>query len=628
MSELSKQIEKILCSYIQNPDNPFENMNLATTYYHLGQTASAVSFFLRAAERFDQEKNKPQIYYCLFMIGLCFEQQGNRTEHARSMYKRAITEFPEFPEAYYLLARSYERATEYNDGYHYANLALSLCDFDKWRMPSLFPFGKWALKFERAICAWWIGKPKECREELKDLFDNHLEEMDQIHIDTLERNLMNLGSGPESQALRKYTREQHKNLRYQFWGSSNIEENFSQTYQDLFILAMFEGKENGTFLEIGGALPFKGNNTALLERDFNWTGISIENQKQFVDQYRKERPKTKVLHEDALTMDYDKAIRDKFGNVDTIDYLQLDIEPARLTLECLKKIPFDKYKFGVITYEHDHYVDITKKCREESRKFLSDLGYQLLVSNISPDDKSPFEDWWVHPDLVSKQALEKMQVLDDNIKPADKYMLPGPIKQNYSFGVLGSVNNHSSKRAFIVDNFYNDPMAVREFALKQEYIQGGFGRGFIGARTKDQFLFSGLKEKFEEIMGMKITKWEEHGMNGRFQKNIAGEPLVYHCDSQRYAAMIYLTPDAPVGTGTSTFQHRDTKIFHNSHPDILKAFDPECHLDGNKYDVVDRFGNIFNRLVIFDSGCIHAATDYFGWKDENCRLWHMFFFDV
>jgi hypothetical protein len=172
-------------------------------------------------------------------------------------------------------------------------------------------------------------------------------------------------------------------------------------------------------------------------------------------------------------------------------------------------------------------------------------------------------------------------------------------------------NYHDHKRAFIVDNFYHNPMAVREFAIDQTYVEGGIGRGFIGRRSEKQFLFPGLKESFEDILGLKITAWEEHGMNGRFQLNMAGEPVVYHCDSQRFAAMIFLTPNAPPESGTSTFMHKESRVFHNSSPDIMKAF-----------------GNIFNRLVIFNGGCIHGASTYFGSSFEDGRLWHMFFFDA
>lgn len=186
-------------------------------------------------------------------------------------------------------------------------------------------------------------------------------------------------------------------------------------------------------------------------------------------------------------------------------------------------------------------------------------------------------------------------------------------------------NYKDSKRAFIVDNFYDNPDAVREYALEQEYFDD---EGYIGRRTRKQFLFPGIKESFEEIIGKKITKWEDYGMNGRFQFNYSGEPLVYHCDRQHWAGMIYLTPDAPPQCGTSTYRHRETKIHHNSHPDIMKCFNQKTFLDRTPYDRIDSFGNVYNRLVIFDGGCIHSASEYFGSCLEDCRVWHMFFFDT
>lgn len=186
-------------------------------------------------------------------------------------------------------------------------------------------------------------------------------------------------------------------------------------------------------------------------------------------------------------------------------------------------------------------------------------------------------------------------------------------------------------RAYIVDNFYHNPHDIRRFALAQEYFDD---EGYIGRRTRQQFLFEGIKESFEEIMGKKITKWQDYGMNGRFQHNYAGEKLVYHCDAQKYAAMIYLTPDAPPQCGTSTYVHRETGVYHNSQlnwdegGNASKVFPGKTFLDKTPYDTVDSFGNIFNRLVIFDGGLIHAASEYFGSELDDCRLWHMFFFDA
>lgn len=191
-----------------------------------------------------------------------------------------------------------------------------------------------------------------------------------------------------------------------------------------------------------------------------------------------------------------------------------------------------------------------------------------------------------------------------------------------------NIDHDTNKRAIIVDNFYKDPDAIREFALSVEYDQGGIGRGYIGNRSKDQYFFEGIKESFEHIIGKKITTWEDHFSSGRFQYNPAGEPLVYHCDENRWAGMIFLTPDAPPECGTALFRHKQSGIMHNSHPELYKAFNQKTFLDGTPYEEIDRFGNVYNRLVIFDGGCIHAASEYFGSELNDCRLWHMFFFDT
>jgi hypothetical protein len=187
--------------------------------------------------------------------------------------------------------------------------------------------------------------------------------------------------------------------------------------------------------------------------------------------------------------------------------------------------------------------------------------------------------------------------------------------------------NTYKKRLWVVDDFYSDPHAIRNFALTREYVEGGFGRGFIGRRTVEQFLFPGLKESFEAIMGEKIVEWETHGMNGRFQSCHAGEPLVYHADSQRWAGMLYLTPDAPFCTGTTMFAHRQTRARDKHYPELWKVFPADTWLDRTPYEPVDVIGNVFNRLVIFDAGLIHAASEYFGHDKESGRLWQMFFFD-
>ena len=50
--------------------------------------------------------------------------------------------------------------------------------------------------------------------------------------------------------------------------------------------------------------------------------------------------------------------------------------------------------------------------------------------------------------------------------------------------------------------------------------------------------------------------------------------------------------------------------------------------DGTQFEKIDDIGNVYNRLVIFNSSQLHAATEYFGDAINNARFFHMFFFDV
>lgn len=200
-----------------------------------------------------------------------------------------------------------------------------------------------------------------------------------------------------------------------------------------------------------------------------------------------------------------------------------------------------------------------------------------------------------------------------------------------------TVNSNFNNRCWVVEDFYDNPEQVREFALWQYFFPG---EGAVGSRTRKQFLFDGVKEKFEGIMQKKILDhtesghgWLDGGINGRFQTCTAGTPLVYHCDAQKWAGMVYLTPDAPPECGTTFFRHKETKVRHNSHIDWASGqgnvvFNQKTFLDRTPYEPVDSIGNVFNRLVIFDGGLIHAASEYFGWDLDSSRLFHMFFFDT
>jgi len=626
----NNNLNNLTHNYIFNTENFQANFDLATEYDRLGHFAPAVSYYLRAAEVADDNN---LAYAALCKVASCYDRSSRRKCSVTSTLQQAIALMPNRPEGYYLLSKYYERTRDFTDGYYLLTIATKLCDFDL--EPLIIDtgyYGKFQILYEKSQNAWNTGKSDDARKTLQDLVDDHWHELNEEYQENVKKHLgSNVGWGPEKLSHRTYYQEFYNKLKFKFPGVENIKQNYSQVYQDLFVLYMLQGKKNGKFLEIGGAQPFKGNNTALLESGFGWSGVAVEWFEEYVNEYRAARPNINVYHLDARYLDYEKIMPWHFDK-EVIDYLQLDIEPSNSTYDVLLKIPFHKYKFAVITYEHDHYSDHHRLYREKSREYLREKGYELVVGNVSPIKNIPFEDWWVHPDLVDRALIDQIKkdnysevVIDDHLFDTGKDRSL-PMINVKSDPLL--VNPKAMKGLWVVDNFYQDPMSIRKFALEQEYHQGGFGRGYIGRRTFKQFLFPGLKEAFEKIMGQKIIEWESHGMNGRFQYNSEGEPLVYHVDSQKWAGMLYLTPDAPYETGTRTLAKKGTDIRHLSHPDIMTCFRPGSqNLDKTIYEDVDIIGNVFNRLVIFNAGYLHAASGYFGWTPENCRLWQMFFFD-
>ena len=198
------------------------------------------------------------------------------------------------------------------------------------------------------------------------------------------------------------------------------------------------------------------------------------------------------------------------------------------------------------------------------------------------------------------------------------------------------LNETPKPRFYVVDDFYEDPYAVRDYALQQVYYEN---QGAVGLRTLEQFLFDGVKERFEQIMQRSIPDhtesgygWYDKGINGRFQSCKAGVTSVFHMDAQSWAGVIYLTPDAPPQSGTSFYRHKVSKIRHNDEinwdaGEGIRVFNQHTFIDPTPYERVDTVGNVFNRLVIFDGKLLHSGHDYFGWDIASSRLFQIFFFD-
>ena len=404
-----------ITTYALDPENAQNNFNLAKWYYDQGHYAPAFTFFLRCADRTDDDLLG---YESLILAFHCSDISGGRNHTSQTLLEHAICLLPERPEAHYFVCKMYEKYGDHHHvSYRTAHLALKICDFDLPPLPVDVGYpGKYAFIFQKAYMGYNWGKGTECRLLYRDLIENY--DMNDDYIKSVEDNLNTIGCGPVEVAYKSY--DKSKNLRYKFDGYEKIEQNYSQVYQDMFVLSMLNGKTDGTYVEVGSGDPFWGNNTALLEKDFNWKGVGIEIDDKVVSKYTKLR-NNKVYCKDALEINYEKFLLENFdGNV--IDYLQLDCDPTKNTFQILMSIPFDKYRFRVITYEHDHFIDISQTYRDKSRRYLQLMGYELIANDIGPTDWFSFEDWWVHPDFVDKDNIKQMKNISKGVNNVQRYM--------------------------------------------------------------------------------------------------------------------------------------------------------------------------------------------------------------
>jgi hypothetical protein len=186
--------------------------------------------------------------------------------------------------------------------------------------------------------------------------------------------------------------------------------------------------------------------------------------------------------------------------------------------------------------------------------------------------------------------------------------------------------------SIIVDDFYSNPEEVRDFALSQEFEVEG---NYPGYRTKS-FLNDSVKNTIQEILepyAGKITSWGGD-YSGSFQYTLATDRSWIHADSWTdWAAVCYLTPDAPLSSGTGLFKHKDSGLRGWNYKEHTKEESEQAphriypH-DYTKWEMVDRFGNVFNRLILYRADLYHVSLDYFGKTPEDGRLFQVFFFNT
>jgi len=194
----------------------------------------------------------------------------------------------------------------------------------------------------------------------------------------------------------------------------------------------------------------------------------------------------------------------------------------------------------------------------------------------------------------------------------------------------------------VIHEFYDDPDAIRQFALAQKYTycheMKSISYVFPGSRTKDLFelnptLYERVCKKLVSVFHIPehdVMRW---AISTSFQ--IVGEEygsgLIHQDQNTIFAGVLYLTPDAPLDSGTSLFRknknYNDAEYKQGIADNDQRFKDKQpINFDYHRmFDEVVRVNNVYNTLILFEGDIHHCANKFFGTTNSNSRLAQVFF---
>jgi len=170
---IMSNIEKKLIEYALNSEDPKINYEIAMEYDSLNQVASAISHYIRCAERTD---NKLLAYECMLRGGLAIRRLGSRIYTEKSFFQNAVNILPDRPEAYAFLSDILSEKGEIHHAYTYCCIG-EMCA-QKDHLPLLNSIKQYGGIFELKIKKIIYAKKCGLKEE-------------DTYLQTIENNLKN-----------------------------------------------------------------------------------------------------------------------------------------------------------------------------------------------------------------------------------------------------------------------------------------------------------------------------------------------------------------------------------------------------------------------------------------------------
>jgi hypothetical protein len=197
-----------------------------------------------------------------------------------------------------------------------------------------------------------------------------------------------------------------------------------------------------------------------------------------------------------------------------------------------------------------------------------------------------------------------------------------------------------------IDNFFDNPKAVKELAYSLEYSSDPAGN-FPGTRTKPLHV---VAPEYNDFFNRKLFSlfydFKEHQINWDVQSYFQliepyGEDeelnvgWVHRDNATVLAGVVYLNEDASLASGTSLFNPKhigaiainsaDKQNFYKLNNKISKAeYIEKRNENNNLFTETVTVGNVYNRLVCYDGATYHRANNFNSGTNEP-RLTQVFF---
>jgi len=192
----------------------------------------------------------------------------------------------------------------------------------------------------------------------------------------------------------------------------------------------------------------------------------------------------------------------------------------------------------------------------------------------------------------------------------------------------------------IVDDFFNDPLEVRDRALTYDYPEPEAPLTFPGRNSSRTFLPTGLDQVMSTLAAEALIGCPRPEVShGKFRITQQDDPSRYlvHVDPSflSWVGVIYLSLPEHCRGGTAFYRHKLLDSDRTPSETVLRdhGFASIAELLRQDGRVPDRWDHVmtvpmrFNRLVFYRPWMWHSAADAFGRSKDDARLVYLVFFE-